>query len=212
LPSASGALVSSTVSVHRIPSHVRDDRETPLCWDGMAQVVNLICPTAKAKYFWLGGLDRWNHVDPVRQFAVLAQRPSRNSLTPIARASYIPGSDEAYCPVGRRFLGPDRAQKSRAHSSAGERSLHTGEVQGSIPCAPTIKRPGLLGFSNHPEKSNRQLDTERSAKRARRPVENPWTLFAARSWRPNDTATDRLMRRPSEKTRRRASPAGSLRQ
>jgi hypothetical protein len=26
---------------------------------------------------------------------------------------------------------------SRAHSSAGERSLHTGEVQGSIPCAPT---------------------------------------------------------------------------
>src|ERR1700761_7452284 len=26
----------------------------------------------------------------------------------------------------------------RAHSSAGERSLHTGEVQGSIPCAPTI--------------------------------------------------------------------------
>ena len=29
------------------------------------------------------------------------------------------------------------ARKSRAHSSAGERSLHTGEVQGSIPCAPT---------------------------------------------------------------------------
>jgi hypothetical protein len=28
-------------------------------------------------------------------------------------------------------------EKSRAHSSAGERSLHTGEVQGSIPCAPT---------------------------------------------------------------------------
>src|ERR1700719_310418 len=28
----------------------------------------------------------------------------------------------------------------RAHSSAGERSLHTGEVQGSIPCAPTSLR------------------------------------------------------------------------
>src|SRR6266567_4997620 len=27
--------------------------------------------------------------------------------------------------------------KSRTHSSAGERSLHTGEVQGSIPCAST---------------------------------------------------------------------------
>jgi hypothetical protein len=38
-----------------------------------------------------------------------------------------------------------------------------------------------LGFSSHPEKSNRQLDTERSAKRATRPVDFPWTLFAARS-------------------------------
>ena len=34
----------------------------------------------------------------------------------------------------------DEAQHSRAHSSAGERSLHTGEVQGSIPCAPTSLR------------------------------------------------------------------------
>jgi hypothetical protein len=24
--------------VHRIPSHVRDDRETPLCWDGMVKI------------------------------------------------------------------------------------------------------------------------------------------------------------------------------
>jgi hypothetical protein len=30
LPSASGALVSRAISVHRIPPHVRDDRETPL--------------------------------------------------------------------------------------------------------------------------------------------------------------------------------------
>jgi hypothetical protein len=30
LPSASSALVSRTISVHRIPPHVRDDRETPL--------------------------------------------------------------------------------------------------------------------------------------------------------------------------------------
>jgi hypothetical protein len=30
LPSASGALVCSAISVHRIPPHVRDDRETPL--------------------------------------------------------------------------------------------------------------------------------------------------------------------------------------
>jgi hypothetical protein len=35
-PSASGALVFGTVSVHRIPPHVRDDRETPLLWSGTA--------------------------------------------------------------------------------------------------------------------------------------------------------------------------------
>src|SRR5260221_14041653 len=36
--------------------------------------------------------------------------------------------------------------KSRTHSSAGERSLHTGEVQGSIPWASTI----LKGFLAKP--------------------------------------------------------------
>src|SRR5690349_6000452 len=39
-------------------------------------------------------------------------------------------------PIYRRRSRP---LKSRTHSSAGERSLHTGEVQGSIPCASTIK-------------------------------------------------------------------------
>jgi hypothetical protein len=32
-PSASGALVRSTLRVHRIPPRVRDDRDTPLEWD-----------------------------------------------------------------------------------------------------------------------------------------------------------------------------------
>jgi hypothetical protein len=35
-PSASGAFVKGAVSVHRSPSRVRDDRETPLFRDGMA--------------------------------------------------------------------------------------------------------------------------------------------------------------------------------
>ena len=35
-PSASGTLVRSTLRVHRIPSRVRDDRDTPLEWDGTA--------------------------------------------------------------------------------------------------------------------------------------------------------------------------------
>ena len=38
--------------------------------------------------------------------------------------------------VNRTLLALTR--DGRAHSSAGERSLHTGEVQGSIPCAPTM--------------------------------------------------------------------------
>jgi hypothetical protein len=36
-PSASAPFVIGTVSVHRIPSRVRDDREPPLKWDGMGQ-------------------------------------------------------------------------------------------------------------------------------------------------------------------------------
>jgi hypothetical protein len=35
-PSASSALVRSTIHVHRIPSRVRDDREPPLMWDETA--------------------------------------------------------------------------------------------------------------------------------------------------------------------------------
>src|ERR1700716_3970600 len=35
------------------------------------------------------------------------------------------------------LLRPTGERQSRTHSSAGERSLHTGEVQGSIPCAST---------------------------------------------------------------------------
>jgi hypothetical protein len=34
-PSASAPFVKGAACVHRIPPHVRDDRETPLCWDGM---------------------------------------------------------------------------------------------------------------------------------------------------------------------------------
>src|SRR5262249_17853587 len=57
-----------------------------------------------------------------------------------------------------------------ALSSAGERSLHTGEVVGSIPTAPTILRD-FLG-------SIRQLTTERNEKTTLRPGENRGTLFA----------------------------------
>ncbi len=37
-PSASRAVRQKRIRVHRIPPHVRDDRETPLVWDGMAHM------------------------------------------------------------------------------------------------------------------------------------------------------------------------------
>src|ERR1700733_7767031 len=38
-------------SVHRIPPHVRDDRETPLVWDGTADDMQLIWVRRERKYF-----------------------------------------------------------------------------------------------------------------------------------------------------------------
>jgi hypothetical protein len=35
---------------HPAPN-VRDDRETPLMWGGTGELLKVICPTAKAKYF-----------------------------------------------------------------------------------------------------------------------------------------------------------------
>jgi hypothetical protein len=57
-------------------------------------------------------------------------------------------------------------------------AVHTGEVQGSIPCAPTMKGPINKGFSQSTKTPNRQINTERSVKCATRPVDFPWTLFA----------------------------------
>jgi hypothetical protein len=51
-PSASGTLVRRTISVHRIPPHVRDDRERPSHGAGRGELVEMICPTAKAEYFF----------------------------------------------------------------------------------------------------------------------------------------------------------------
>jgi hypothetical protein len=45
-------LCAPTRRVHRIPSRVRDDsRSAPLVGVGRRELVELICPTEKAKYF-----------------------------------------------------------------------------------------------------------------------------------------------------------------
>src|ERR1700761_3672148 len=52
------AVRQKRLRVHRIPPHVRDDRETPLVWDGMARNKPVIWVGREADYFctdsWTG--------------------------------------------------------------------------------------------------------------------------------------------------------------
>ena len=52
------ALVFSAARVHRIPPHVRDDRETPLQRDGTAGDMKVICASMEGEIFLQKGLDR----------------------------------------------------------------------------------------------------------------------------------------------------------
>jgi hypothetical protein len=45
------AVRQKRLCVHRIPLHVRDDRETPLVWDGMARDKPVIWVACEAEYF-----------------------------------------------------------------------------------------------------------------------------------------------------------------
>jgi hypothetical protein len=57
-PSASHAVRQKRACVHRIPPHVRDDRETPLVWGGTARNQPVIWVACEADYFlsdnWTG--------------------------------------------------------------------------------------------------------------------------------------------------------------
>jgi hypothetical protein len=50
LPSASSALVSRAISVHRNPPHVRDDRETPLMARRDDLLLSLFLPSRQVKF------------------------------------------------------------------------------------------------------------------------------------------------------------------
>jgi hypothetical protein len=50
-PSAFVPFVNGTISVHRIPSRVRDDREAPLEWNETAIVLKVIWVKREAEYF-----------------------------------------------------------------------------------------------------------------------------------------------------------------
>jgi hypothetical protein len=109
-------------------------------------------------------MNRQNPIEPAaRSVTCPSARPSPGSAN---RRSSLDTGGPSF--VNRDFwrvrVGASRTRctKTRAHSSAGERSLHTGEVQGSIPCAPTIKTPCLLGFSHSRNFLSPQHHAERS--------------------------------------------------
>jgi len=63
--------------VHRIPSRVRDDRDTPLEWGGTADDIDLIWVKPEQKYFCKGG---WTAI----------QRFARQAVFPGSRANALP--------------------------------------------------------------------------------------------------------------------------
>jgi hypothetical protein len=81
-------------------------------------------------------------------FLRIAMISGYGSLRPQGRRSRIRLDTPTPRFVNRTLLAS--STDGRAHSSAGERSLHTGEVQGSIPCAPTTQSPNLLSFCAAP--------------------------------------------------------------
>ena len=54
----SASLVVRHCRVHRIPPHVRDDRETPLCWDGTGRACRDDLPDGESGIFFQVRLDR----------------------------------------------------------------------------------------------------------------------------------------------------------
>jgi hypothetical protein len=71
-PSASVLFVKSTISVHRISSRVRDDREPPLLRT-RRRSYNFDLGEAGKEMFLQTGLDRANQIDPVQEFRLNAQ-------------------------------------------------------------------------------------------------------------------------------------------
>ena len=134
---SSGALCSLTESIrpanilraralprppHPAP-YVRDDRDTPLWWDGMAGILVLICPTALSGIFFARGLDRFWRDLPVRQ----------SHMVVVACSS-------SFSPCGRRWIaGAKRQQTDEGSISADAEPLDAGAP------LPTFSHKGRRG-------------------------------------------------------------------
>ena len=103
-----GALVSSTTCVHRIPPYVRDDRETPLCRDGMARIMNLIWVSGEAENFlrwdWTGriALNRLNK-SRFKNFGPWSKVPANDGATQ-ARTSRLMNWPRSLLPTSHPSL------------------------------------------------------------------------------------------------------------
>src|SRR5580704_10565018 len=79
------AVRQERLRVHRIPLHVRDDRETPLVWDGMARYKPVIWVGWKQEYFsrddWTGQISlKWREkFDCARRRENLSGSPHEHS-------------------------------------------------------------------------------------------------------------------------------------
>jgi hypothetical protein len=90
-PSASGALVFSTLGVHRSPPRERDDRDSPLLVGQDGGRCRPICYFGKAEYFFKKGLTGFwvicpsgGFVESVKQFPLNNHR-SPSGKTPVVR-------------------------------------------------------------------------------------------------------------------------------
>src|SRR5258708_24605653 len=116
-PSAFVPFVNGTISVHRIPSRVRDDREAPLEWNETAKVLRVIWVNRKQEYF----LTRdWTTQITLIRFNKIAPR----------RRDY----DAADLPVGQISVGWARSSPVIARSNATKQSsfLRRGTTAGLL--------------------------------------------------------------------------------
>ena len=98
-PSAGLRIRQSAACVHRIPPRVRDDRDTPLGWGGMAGNVDLIWGKREGIYFCEGGWTGGIRLKPKENFfsarmrrAIVALNASIKNATLVRkRGNFRPG-------------------------------------------------------------------------------------------------------------------------
>jgi hypothetical protein len=74
---------SGRCRVHRIPTHVRDDRDTPLLAGRNGRGCRADLGAGRRSIFLKRGLDGANHFDRAQEFRLIAHRPARLGSPPI---------------------------------------------------------------------------------------------------------------------------------